>query len=114
MIVFGIKNCDSVKKALRFFSAHNIDYTFSDLRINPVDDETIARWIGKGAAIDTLLNKRGTTYRQLKLKERNLSDDEKPAWLALHNMLIKRPVIEMEKRVIIGFNETQYEGDFLA
>jgi len=107
--IYGIKNCDSVRKALKFLKLHDIPYEFIDFRKTPVLQETIDSWLEK-SDIRTLFNTRGTTYRTLRLKEKNLSDDEKREWLAKENMLIKRPVITFEKSVIIGYNETQYQN----
>ena len=84
MKVYGIKTCGSVKKALKFFK-------------DKID-------------IDTLFNKRGTKYRQLKLKELNLDDEGKKKWLCKENILIKRPVIELDNGdVIVGFDEEKYK-----
>ena len=105
--VYGIKNCDSVRKAIKFLKANDISYEFVDFRETPVDDATVAAWL-KHTDIKTLFNTRGTTYRTLKLKELNLNDDQKQEWLAKENMLIKRPVIELDNDIIVGYNETLY------
>jgi len=107
--VYGIKNCDSVRKAIKFLKSHGISYEFIDFRETPIVQETIDAWL-EGSDLNTLFNTRGTTYRTLKLKEMHLSDDEKRQWLAKENMLIKRPVITFEKSVIIGYNESQYQN----
>ena len=60
-----------------------------------------------------LFNSRSTTYKTLKLKELNLDDDSKKEWLCKENMLIKRPVIEFDGEVIVGYNEEIYKGVFL-
>ncbi len=112
MRLYGIKTCDSVRKARKFMKEHGIDYEFIDFRQTPVGEETISQWLKK-VPIDTLFNNRGTTYRTLKLKEKNLTDEEKAAWLAKENMLIKRPVIVYEDQVIVGFNLSLYEQTFL-
>ena len=105
--IYGIKNCDSVRKAIKFLKAHDIAYEFIDFRQTPVDTDTIESWL-KSTDIKTLFNTRGTTYRTLKLKELNLDETEKIAWLAKENMLIKRPVITVDNKVIVGYNETLY------
>jgi len=105
--IYGIKNCDSVRKAIKFLKQHDIAYEFIDFRETPVNTKTIATWL-KGTDIKTLFNTRGTTYRTLKLKEMNLDDIEKEAWLSKENMLIKRPVITVDNKVIVGYNETHY------
>lgn len=105
--IYGIKNCDSVRKALKYLKANDIPYRFVDFRETPVN-ETIIRSCLDKADLKTLFNTRGTTYRTLKLKEMNLSDEEKIEWLAKENMLIKRPVIVFDGKVIIGYNESEY------
>lgn len=110
--VYGIKNCDSVRKALKFFKNHGIAYDFSDFKSDPVGCDTIERWLGS-TEMKQLFNTRGTTYRTLKLKDLNLDDAGKRTWLCKENMLIKRPVVEMENHVIIGFDQSIYEREFL-
>jgi len=105
--VYGIKNCDSVRKAIKFLKKYELDYVFIDFRETPVSKETILSWL-QHTDIKTLFNTRGTTYRTLKLKDLDLSDEQKVTWMAKENMLIKRPVITFENNVIVGYNETQY------
>lgn len=112
--VYGIKNCDSVKKALKFFKEHGIEYTFVDFKSDPVGYDTIDRWLASGAQMKQLFNTRGTTYRTHNLKALNLDDAGKREWLCKENMLIKRPVVEKENHVIIGYDQPLYEGEFLA
>jgi len=105
--IYGIKNCDSVRKALKFFKSHGLTYRFIDFKESPVDEATIHRWLEQ-SDLKTLFNTRGTTYRTLKLKALELDDNEKIKWLAKENMLIKRPVVIFEDKVIIGYNESEY------
>lgn len=110
--LYGIKNCDSVKKAISFFKKHNLEYILHDFKEKKVSDEKIASWLEKND-IKTLFNSRSTTYRTLKLKELNLDDKQKQEWLTKENMLIKRPVVEFNSQIIVGFNEDNYKGMFL-
>ncbi len=110
--VYGIKNCDSVKKALKFFKEHNLDFTLNDFKTDPVSCDKVSLWLKK-VEIKTLFNARSTTYRTFKLKEKNLTVDEQKEWLCKENLLIKRPVIEFENSTIVGFNEENYRGIFL-
>lgn len=112
MIVYGIKNCDSVKKALKFLNEHDISYDFHDLKKEPVTCNTVSKWLEK-TEMKRLLNSRGTTYRTLKLKELDLDDEGKKEYLCSHNMLIKRPVIEFDDHLIVGFDLETYQGVFL-
>jgi Spx/MgsR family transcriptional regulator len=110
--VYGIKNCDSVKKAIKFFKEHNLAYELHDFKQESVGCEHINRWL-QHVEVSKLFNTRGMTYRTLKLKELNLSDDDKTTWLCKENMLIKRPVIEHNNTTVVGFDLTKYEGEFL-
>ena len=110
--VYGIKNCDSVKKALSFFKNHNLEYELHDFKTQAVSSESINRWLTQ-VELKTLFNSRSTTYRNLKLKEMNLGDAEKVTWLDKENLLIKRPVVEYKDKVLVGFNETNYAKAFL-
>ncbi|WP_455755810.1 arsenate reductase family protein [Sulfurimonas sp.] len=110
--VYGIKNCDSVKKALSFFKKHNLEYELYDFKEKLVPCEVVASWLNK-SDIKTLFNSRSTTYRTLGLKELNLSDSAKLEWLCKENMLIKRPVVEFDSNLLVGFNEDNYKGVFL-
>ena len=105
--VYGIKNCDSVRKALKYLKNHALDFEFIDFRETPVSDTEISKWLEK-SDINTLFNTRGTTYRTLKLKDLNLDDEGKKEWLTKENMLIKRPVITVDNDVIVGYNENLY------
>ena len=109
--VYGIKNCDSVKKALKFFKAHDINYELVDFKTTPVDCATINQWL-QSIDLKTLFNTRGTTYRTLGLKAMDLTDEDKAAWLCKENMLIKRPVVEYDGIVVVAFNQSKYEGIF--
>jgi arsenate reductase len=111
--VYGIKNCDSVRKAVKFLKEHQIAYEFIDFRSTPVTCSAVHAWLEK-ADISALFNTRGTTYRSLKLKEMSLNDEEKAHWLCKENMLIKRPVIEYGDKVLVGFDQNNYERELLS
>jgi Spx/MgsR family transcriptional regulator len=110
--VYGIKNCDSVKKALKFFKEHNLEYTLFDFKTESLPCEKIEEWLQK-VEIKTLFNARSTTYRNLKLKELNLDEKAQQEWLCKENLLIKRPVVMHKGEVIVGFNEENYQRSFL-
>jgi Spx/MgsR family transcriptional regulator len=109
IIIYGIKNCDSVRKARKLFKTLDIEYSLFDFKENSVTQEDIEKWVTLGATVDELFNKRGTTYRTLKLKELNLDDSNKKEWLAKENMLIKRPVIVNGNKITVGYNEAKIE-----
>ena len=109
--VYGIKNCDSVKKALKFFKQNEIAFAFIDFKEEPLQCEKITQWLQK-TGINKLFNARSTTYRNHKLKEMNLNDTQKAEWLCKENLLIKRPVVEFDDTVIVGYNEEKYITNF--
>ncbi|MCL4432912.1 MAG: Spx/MgsR family RNA polymerase-binding regulatory protein [Epsilonproteobacteria bacterium] len=109
--VYGIKNCDSVKKALKFLNEQSISYSFVDFKKSPVDIDKITQWLGH-VDMSVLLNTKGTTYRTLSLKSLDLNDNDKAQWMSKENLLIKRPVIEYNSNIIVGFDLSKYEGIF--
>lgn len=110
--VYGIKNCDSVKKALSFFKKHDLAYHLNDFKTEALPCSKIEEWLEK-TTIKTLFNARSTTYRTLKLKELHLDELKMQEWLCRENLLIKRPVVEYNSEVIVGFNEENYRRIFL-
>ena len=95
MKVYGIKTCGSVKKALAYFKAKGIEHEFVDLKQTPVDKQTIEAWLAK-VPMEKLFNNKGTKYRTLGLSKEPLNDTQKLDWLAKENLLIKRPVVELD------------------
>lgn len=111
--VYGIKNCDSVKKALNFLDKHALTYEFHDFKKEPATCSLVEKW-AQSVEMKQLFNTRGTTYRTLKLKELNLDDAQKLAWLCKENMLIKRPVIEYApNKLLVAFDEQHYAQELL-
>ena len=83
-----------------------------DYKVESVGEEKIREWLTQ-VDIDILFNNRGKKYRDLKLKELNLDDEGKIAWMAKENYLLKRPVIEYDGKVHVGYNEDAYKTLFL-
>jgi arsenate reductase len=96
--VYGIKNCDSVRKTLKFLGNNDIGFQFIDYRDTPISAEKLTDWIAK-VGLEKLINTRSKTYKQLTDKTLNNQ-------VILENItLIKRPVIETNNNIIIGFDE---------
>ena len=112
MTLYGIKNCSSVRKARAFMNTHGIVYDFVDFNETPIEEARIRSW-AKRAGIERLFNSRGKKYRDLKLKELHLDDEEKIIWMAKEPYLIKRPVIEHEGDIVVGYDEALYREKFL-
>lgn len=109
--LYGIKNCGSVKKAMMFLESKGIKYEFVDFKKESPSLEKIEFWL-KFIPLSVLLNHKGTTYKKLGLKDKNLSNDEIKKYLTEIPTLIKRPIMEYKKdnlEVLVGFDETLYK-----
>ena len=107
--IYGISNCDTMKKARRWLEGHGVEYTFHDYKTEGIAGERLARWCGE-VGWETLLNRAGTTFR--KLPERSKQDlDEKRAMALMlaQPSLIKRPVLDIGGRLLVGFKPEHYE-----
>ncbi len=111
--LYGIKNCDSVKKARRWLEDHSIDYRFHDFRADGLQRQLLAEWLQQ-VEYTVLLNKRSRTWKELTEERRDNMQQEKALQLMLeHPTLIKRPVLDMgEKTLLVGFSESRY-GELL-
>jgi Spx/MgsR family transcriptional regulator len=113
MTMYGIKTCSTVGKARKFMKEHGIDFDFVDYKVESVDESKIREWLTQ-TDINILFNNKGKKYRDLGLKELNLDDEGKIAWMAKENYLLKRPVIEYgEGKVLVGYDEEIYKETFL-
>jgi arsenate reductase (glutaredoxin) len=110
--VYGIKNCDSVKKALKFFKERDLEYAFQDFKSQSVSCDKVSFWL-ESVDLKTIFNSKSATYRNLGLKEKNLTPEERTDFLCKENLLIKRPVVEFDDKIIVGFDEENYKGVFL-
>lgn len=105
--VYGIANCDSVKKTRKQLEAQQLDYDFVDFKKTPPSSGQLKNWITQFGA-DTIINKRGTTWRKLDeaskaLAESSIQDQIK--LLSNNTSMIKRPIIETPSQTMIGFDE---------
>ena len=109
--LYGIPNCDTVRKARKWFDAHGIDYAFVDFRESPLGAAQVEGWLE--AVGSTLLNKRSTTWKQLTDTERTAAESGDPVPLLLaHPTLIKRPVLEHQSQISVGFKADDYAAKF--
>ena len=107
--VYGIKNCDTCRKALKWLKAENIEHKFHDFRAEGLDEKTLSTWI-KGVGWETLLNRRGTTWRKLAEADREgLTPDSANSLMLQNPTLIKRPVFDVGKNYLVGFSKTEEE-----
>jgi Spx/MgsR family transcriptional regulator len=105
--IYGIKTCDSCRKMLKWLDGQGKDYRWHDFRTDEVDIERLGRWIASIGS-DRLVNRRSTTWRKLSEAEREAAadPDQVIALLLEHPTLIKRPVVEQDERILLGFNAT--------
>ncbi len=112
--VYGIPNCDTIKKTLNWLRSHGVDYTFHDYKQQGIDKEKLAAWC-KQAGWETILNKKSTTWRELGADVQATIKTEAKAiqLMVTHTSIIKRPVIEKNGKLLtVGFNEKQYSELF--
>ena len=110
IVIYGLKNCDTCRKALKWLKGEGIEHEFKDIRTDGFTDRQLENWI-KTAGWETLLNRRGTTWRKLSDAERDGINEEAAKGLMRDQpALIKRPVFETKTGIIVGFKQTEVEA----
>lgn len=108
--IYGIRNCDTMKKARAWLEANGIAYAFHDYKSAGIDRERLTDW-AKQAGWEKLLNRAGTTFRKLPEPDREGLDEAKAIGLMLANpSMIKRPVLDIGGRIVVGFSPAGYES----
>jgi arsenate reductase len=106
--IYGISNCDTMKKARRWLEDNGVEYSFHDYKKLGVPEEKLKSWV-KQAGWENVLNKRGTTWRKLDDTIKNSMDEASAIKVMLNNTsIIKRPILESGRTLLIGFNEADY------
>ncbi len=106
--IYGIKNCDTMKKARAWLEANGVAYRFHDYRADGVDAAQLARWIA-AVGWETLLNRAGTTFRALPEADKaELGAARASALMLAQPAMIKRPVIEHPGGILVGFKPENY------
>lgn len=110
--LYGIKNCDTVKKSRDWLAKNNIDYRFHDFRADGLDKTQVKNWIAE-IGLENLVNKRSTTWKALdeSVKE-NFNEQNAVAVIVENPTLIKRPLLDTDKQKYVGFKETDYTKIF--
>lgn len=114
-IIYGISNCDTIKKTLNWLEKHRIPFTFHNYKTEGITQARLQDWCSQ-VGWEIVLNKKSTTWRGLDtaIKEKQLNQKEAVKLMATHTSLIKRPVIEKEGRIVtVGFDEARYREVFL-
>ncbi|MCE3255733.1 MAG: ArsC family reductase [Rickettsiaceae bacterium] len=111
--LYGIKNCDTVKKAMKWMADNGIEYQFHDYKKDGVDKAKLTEFVKK-FGFEKLINRKGTTWRQLgEVEQKKITNDqfglelmqEKPS-------IIKRPILDLGSKQLIGFDVDEYESEF--
>ncbi|WP_017347717.1 ArsC family reductase [Pantoea sp. A4] len=109
--LYGIKNCDTIKKARRFLEQQNVAYQFHDYRVDGLDETLMQKFIAE-LGYEALLNTRGTTWRKLPEAEREAINnaDSAAALMLAQPAIIKRPLLcAADGSMLLGFNEDNYQ-----
>jgi arsenate reductase len=111
--IYGIKNCDTMKKARAWLDKQGADYAFHDYKVSGIDKRKLEGW-AKKVGWETLLNRVGTTFRKLPDKEKaNITEKKAIALMLELPSMIKRPVLELGGgKLLVGFKAEEYDREF--
>lgn len=110
--IYGIKACDTMKKARSWLDDHNVAYEFHDYKASGVTAETLRGWAEK-VGWEVLLNRSGTTFRNLPDADKvGLTEAKAIELMVAQPSMIKRPVLEVDEDLLVGFRPDQYEAKF--
>lgn len=110
--LFGIKNCDTVKKARKWLDEHGVEYQFHDFRADGIDEQMVNGWL-ENLGWETLLNRRSTTWKSLSDEQREQMDEQAAlAAILQHPTLIKRPLLDTGHELHCGFSAASYAHIF--
>lgn len=112
-VLYGIKNCDTVKKARNWLDNNGIGYQFHDYRIDGLASEHLQRFAA-GLGWETMLNRSSTSWRQLSAEQQSDLTEAKALQLMLETpTLIKRPILDTGSKLLIGFKPDTYQSLFI-
>jgi arsenate reductase len=110
--IYGIKNCDTMKKARTWLDEHGVKYQFHDYKVAGIERDKLEAWCKK-VGWEVLLNRAGTTFRKLPEERRADLNERKAIALMLEQpAMIKRPVLEKGAKLLVGFKAADYEAAF--
>jgi arsenate reductase len=111
-VMYGIKNCDTIKKARTWLEGHKVDYDFHDYKTAGIDRALLEGWVKK-VGWEVLLNRAGTTFRKLpEADKEKLTEKKAIALLLAQPSMIKRPVLEAKGKLTVGFRPEDYKKLF--
>ena len=106
--IYGIKNCDTMKKARAWLDGHGVAYDFHDYKTAGIAKDKLVQW-SDAVGWETLLNRAGTTFRKLPDADKDGLDERKAlALMAAQPSMIKRPVLDLGGKLLVGFKEDVY------
>jgi arsenate reductase len=109
--IYGIKNCDTMKKARAWLDTHRVAHQFHDYKVEGIDKKRLEGW-AKDVGWETLLNRAGTTFRKLSEKDKQGLTAAKAIALMLEQpSMIKRPVLEFGNKLVVGFKPDTYKAE---
>ena len=109
IVIYGIKNCDTMKKARAWLDGHGIAYEFHDYKSDGIDKPKLEQWV-KRLGWETMLNRAGTTFRKLPdVDKEGLGEKKAIALMLAQPSMIKRPILEAGSEIAAGFRPAEYE-----
>ncbi|MQV96044.1 ArsC family reductase [Sinorhizobium medicae] len=112
--IYGIKNCDTMKTARNWLDSRGTSYDFHDYKVEGIDRAQLERWCAQ-LGWETLLNRSGTTFRKLdEADKQDLTAEKAIALMLRQPSMIKRPVLDADGRLLVGFKPELYEAAFGA
>ena len=109
-MLYGIKNCDTMKKARAWLEEHDVEYAFHDYKLEGIDKTKLQEWIAV-VGWEKLLNRAGTTFRKLPDAQKQDLDEKRAIALMLEQpSMIKRPVLERGRKLLVGFSPEAYSA----
>jgi arsenate reductase len=107
--LYGIPNCDTIKKARKWLQAHDVEYQFHNYKADGVPGKKLESWV-KQVGWEMLLNRRGTTWRKLDDAAKENVTEKSAIQLMLDNpSIIKRPILEIDNKITVGFSDSDYK-----
>jgi len=108
--MYGIKNCDTIKKARTWLEGHGLAYNFHDYKASGIDRATLEAWVD-ALGWEVLLNRAGTTFRKLPDADRtDLDADKAVALMVGQPSMIKRPLLDVDGELLVGFKPDRYQA----
>lgn len=111
LTIYGIKACDTMKKAMVWLQEQELAFALHDYKKQPIDAASLERWCNEHGW-ETIINRRGTTFRKLdEARKQDLNQDKAIALMLENNSMIKRPILDLGARTLVGFKPEYYQTE---